>query len=281
MLNHRPTRGHLQTFEAFASYFFPSSPTESFSSIILGKLPVLSTKKSHDEFPIEFCEVIISLWARCLQEKYVSQYLSVKVLPPSDTPLERTNIPSHGLNHPRPQPQNLSNSASHPRLSTPSNPIHRRPRSHPTLQKRQDPTRRRTNHIINILPLPPLPNLPRLRLPNHPPNPLLAPNPPRLHPNDAKHRPTPPRLRTNPPTPPNEYPPLQPLRRPHIPRPLNPRPRHRLHNRARHNPSSRHPFNCSQTTNQTREIRTDETSLGNPPNGRFHLENQNRRKSTS
>jgi hypothetical protein len=72
MFDHRPYRGHLRTIEEFTKIAFPSAPTESFASIILGKLPTMGLKRSASNFPIEFCELIISFWSKCLEEEFVS-----------------------------------------------------------------------------------------------------------------------------------------------------------------------------------------------------------------
>jgi hypothetical protein len=71
VFDHRPYKGHLRTFEEFTKLAFPSAPGISFASIILEKLPTLNAKQIPSDFPIEFCELIISLWSRCIAEKYV------------------------------------------------------------------------------------------------------------------------------------------------------------------------------------------------------------------
>lgn len=71
MFDHRPRQDHLRTLEEFASLAFPTATNESFASIVLGKLPAINQKKSAAEFAIEFCELIISMWSRCLVETYV------------------------------------------------------------------------------------------------------------------------------------------------------------------------------------------------------------------
>lgn len=71
MLDHRPKRDHLRTIEALDKYALPSAPNESFQSIIFGKLPTLGLKKPGSEFPIEFCELLISLWSESMKENYV------------------------------------------------------------------------------------------------------------------------------------------------------------------------------------------------------------------
>lgn len=70
VLDHKIDRDHLKTLEEFTKFAFPSAPDESFTSLFLGKLPTLSTKQATSDFPIELCELIISLWSRCLTEKY-------------------------------------------------------------------------------------------------------------------------------------------------------------------------------------------------------------------
>lgn len=71
VFDHRPHNDHLRTFEEFTKLAFPSAPKASFASIILEKLPTLNTKQIPSDFPIEFCELIISLWKKCLAEEYV------------------------------------------------------------------------------------------------------------------------------------------------------------------------------------------------------------------
>lgn len=73
MLDHRPSENHLRTIEALGNYALPSKPEESFESIILGQIPTLGFKRpSSTDLPIEFCELLISIWSKCLDEKYVS-----------------------------------------------------------------------------------------------------------------------------------------------------------------------------------------------------------------
>ncbi|KFY38219.1 hypothetical protein V494_04476 [Pseudogymnoascus sp. VKM F-4513 (FW-928)] len=70
VLDHKIDRNHLKTIEELTKFAFPSAPAESLTSLILGKLPTLSTSPPSTDFPIELCELIISLWSRCLSEKY-------------------------------------------------------------------------------------------------------------------------------------------------------------------------------------------------------------------
>lgn len=57
--------------EEFAQLSFPNSTKQSFASILLGKMPTM--KQTAVEFPIDFCELLISLWSDCLHNKYVGR----------------------------------------------------------------------------------------------------------------------------------------------------------------------------------------------------------------
>lgn len=94
IFDHRPHRDHLRTLEEFASLAFPSATNESFASIVLGKLPAMNQKKSSAEFAIEFCELILSLWSRCLVEKYVKHISISWKLQLANTHTVQTNLPS-------------------------------------------------------------------------------------------------------------------------------------------------------------------------------------------
>lgn len=73
ILNHKARfSDHLKTIEEFTKYAFPTSPKETFSSMVYGKLPRLGLKSGSNDFAVEFCDLMISLWSRCMVEKYVS-----------------------------------------------------------------------------------------------------------------------------------------------------------------------------------------------------------------
>lgn len=81
MLDHRPNRDHLRTLEALGKYALPSSPNESFSSLILGEIPRIGAKRPISEVPSEFCLLLIQLWSKCMdQEFYTPIYLFVDIL---------------------------------------------------------------------------------------------------------------------------------------------------------------------------------------------------------
>ncbi|KAB8297960.1 hypothetical protein EYC80_001738 [Monilinia laxa] len=81
MLDHRPNRDHLRTLEALGKHALPSSPNESFSSLILGEMPRIGAKKPISEVPSEFCLFLIHLWSKCMDERhYAPIYLFVDIL---------------------------------------------------------------------------------------------------------------------------------------------------------------------------------------------------------
>jgi hypothetical protein len=71
ILDHRIDQHHLKTLEEFSKFTIPGE-NESFASILLGKLPTISSKQNASEFPTELCELLISLWSQSIQKKYVS-----------------------------------------------------------------------------------------------------------------------------------------------------------------------------------------------------------------
>ena len=58
--------------EELGKYALPSNANESFQSIIFGKIPALGLNKSSKDLPIDFCELLISMWSECIGSKYVS-----------------------------------------------------------------------------------------------------------------------------------------------------------------------------------------------------------------
>lgn len=78
MLDHRPRKDHIRTIEALGNYFLPSTPKESLASVILGRIPSLGLKKPTTELPIEFCHLLIFLWVKCFEEKYVCAQTLIK-----------------------------------------------------------------------------------------------------------------------------------------------------------------------------------------------------------
>ncbi|KAF8858325.1 hypothetical protein BDZ45DRAFT_674110 [Acephala macrosclerotiorum] len=71
MLDHRIDANHLRTVEELGKYALPSSPKESFQSIILGQIPALGFKKQSKDLSIDFCNLLIALWGKCKDELYL------------------------------------------------------------------------------------------------------------------------------------------------------------------------------------------------------------------
>jgi hypothetical protein len=62
--------GQPLTFDLFSRYAFPSNPTLSFASIIFDKLPTLGNSQDPMHLLIDFSEMLLDMWNRCLQDKY-------------------------------------------------------------------------------------------------------------------------------------------------------------------------------------------------------------------
>lgn len=69
MLDHAPDGGSLKTMEQLAMLSFLDHKSPSFAATLLGQLA--SIRQTTAEFPVDFCELIIGLWAECLNQKYV------------------------------------------------------------------------------------------------------------------------------------------------------------------------------------------------------------------
>ncbi|EKD18276.1 DNA repair protein Rad26 [Drepanopeziza brunnea f. sp. 'multigermtubi' MB_m1] len=81
MLDHRIDGKNLRTFEELGKHAYPSAPSESFQSIILCKVPSLGFKKLSKDLEIDFCELLISMWTRCMDEEYYEpMYLFMAML---------------------------------------------------------------------------------------------------------------------------------------------------------------------------------------------------------
>ncbi|TVY90902.1 hypothetical protein LAWI1_G001355 [Lachnellula willkommii] len=81
MLDHRVSLDHARTIQELEKYALPSSPDESFQSILLGKIPTLGFKKPQKDLPVDFCELLISMWSNCIAEKYYAPiYLLIDML---------------------------------------------------------------------------------------------------------------------------------------------------------------------------------------------------------
>ncbi|KAK1765941.1 hypothetical protein QBC33DRAFT_453959 [Phialemonium atrogriseum] len=69
-LDHSALHGHPLTFDLFSRYAFPSDPTRSFASAIFEMLPRLGKSQQPIHLLIDFCEMILEMWVRCINERY-------------------------------------------------------------------------------------------------------------------------------------------------------------------------------------------------------------------
>jgi hypothetical protein len=72
MLDHQVDSKHKRTIQELEKYALQPSPDESLQTHLLSKIPELGLIKSQKELPVSFCELLISLWSKCMDEKYVS-----------------------------------------------------------------------------------------------------------------------------------------------------------------------------------------------------------------
>lgn len=75
ILDHKGDNRHLKTMEEFAKFSFLHTPTESFTSIILGRLPAITQKhhipsSTEDPFSVEVVNLFVDLWAECKGQNY-------------------------------------------------------------------------------------------------------------------------------------------------------------------------------------------------------------------
>lgn len=76
MLDHKIDAKHLRTLEELGKYTFPTAPHETLQSLVLAKIPALGLEKESKKLSVDFCDFLISLWKKCLKEKYVCFNLS-------------------------------------------------------------------------------------------------------------------------------------------------------------------------------------------------------------
>lgn len=69
-LDHSPFHGQSLTFDLFARFSFPSEPAQTVSSIIFQNLPQMGNPQEPLRLLVDFAELMIELWARCLAEQY-------------------------------------------------------------------------------------------------------------------------------------------------------------------------------------------------------------------
>ncbi|CZS89244.1 related to protein UVS-3 (presumed DNA repair and checkpoint control protein) [Rhynchosporium agropyri] len=81
MLDHRVNGNGVRTFEELGKHAHPSAPDESFQAIILGKIPSLGFKKTSKDLEVDFCQLLVTMWANCVEEShYAPVYLLIDML---------------------------------------------------------------------------------------------------------------------------------------------------------------------------------------------------------
>ncbi|KAL6719912.1 hypothetical protein ACLMJK_001833 [Lecanora helva] len=70
LLNHRFLPDEPRTFERLAGFAYPSQPDKPLSTILLDGMSTLSYKSDAQSFPSEIALIIISMWSRCMDDKY-------------------------------------------------------------------------------------------------------------------------------------------------------------------------------------------------------------------
>lgn len=69
VLEHRPAADGERTLEFLTRHFFPSDPTTSVSSLLVGKLTHYVPTKDKPDLPMYVCNILLDLWSKCLQER--------------------------------------------------------------------------------------------------------------------------------------------------------------------------------------------------------------------
>lgn len=72
-LNHRIKHDDKRSLELLSELVFPSEPQISLSAVFLDKLSLLSMEKDSEDLPAAIGTVVLSLWSRCIKEKYVNK----------------------------------------------------------------------------------------------------------------------------------------------------------------------------------------------------------------
>ncbi|KAK4188923.1 hypothetical protein QBC35DRAFT_450835 [Podospora australis] len=70
VLDHHSLHGQPPTFDLFSRFAFKSEPNHTFASMIFQKLPQLGSSREPKSLLVDFAEMIIDIWQRCLTEQY-------------------------------------------------------------------------------------------------------------------------------------------------------------------------------------------------------------------
>ncbi|KAG6003398.1 hypothetical protein E4U21_002073 [Claviceps maximensis] len=69
VLDHGTFHQQPPTFDTLSRFTFPSEPERTFSSMIFEKLPLMGNPHRPMQLLVDFAELIVSLWARCVDEE--------------------------------------------------------------------------------------------------------------------------------------------------------------------------------------------------------------------
>ncbi|KXX79389.1 hypothetical protein MMYC01_204072 [Madurella mycetomatis] len=70
VLDHCALRDQPPTFDLFSRFAFPSEPAQTFASTIFHKLPQLGDPTQPLRVLVDFSDLVIDMWQRCLSERY-------------------------------------------------------------------------------------------------------------------------------------------------------------------------------------------------------------------
>lgn len=81
VMAHRCISSGERTLETLTKFSLPSSPGTSLSTFFQDKVTLLQSTAAKSEFSAGVCEVLLSVWSRCLQERLVSFRLTYLFTP--------------------------------------------------------------------------------------------------------------------------------------------------------------------------------------------------------
>lgn len=72
LINHRAEPGGSRTLEVLTHFSFPSAVDNTLAALVYDSIAQLSLESNVEASRMNFCKTLLSLWERCLVEKYVS-----------------------------------------------------------------------------------------------------------------------------------------------------------------------------------------------------------------
>lgn len=70
LLNHRFSPDEPRIFERLSAFEFPTQPDKHLSTILLDETSILTSKPDAESFPSAIGLILISMWARCMEENF-------------------------------------------------------------------------------------------------------------------------------------------------------------------------------------------------------------------